>query len=250
MHMIDYGQFATKLAQRTDRWSLLEEYVRDWRLPVAGRSRYSAMDITDAEDQLGFKLPLALREWYQLPYQPYQLTRDFVTCHCMLGPAELKLANGWSVFHLENQDCCEWAIYEDDAHLDDPPVYAGTTEEEDTHPWQLQNQTLSEFCLQMVMRETLCACGYEAHAENVQPDELERLEQHFAPLGFPTWWEMPQGSRFFGGPDALLIVWQDWPNRGQWSVTLGARSLEGLQHARAQLNIRWDDFNESGKRRF
>ena len=110
--MIDYGTFAARLAERPNRWSLLEAYVREWGLPVAGKSLCSAMDLADAEDRLGARLPLALREWYLLPYQPYQLTTNYVTCHHLLRPHELKLTGGWLVFQIENQDCCEWAVRE------------------------------------------------------------------------------------------------------------------------------------------
>lgn len=77
--MIDYGDFATRLISRKDRWSLLAEYVREWNLPIEGKSRYSDKDVEEAEARLGFKLPISLWEWYQLPFQPYQLTKNYVT---------------------------------------------------------------------------------------------------------------------------------------------------------------------------
>lgn len=64
--MFDAQQFAARLAEREDRWSLLTDFVAEWHRPLQEGDGYAPKELDAAEQRLGSKLPLALREWYQL----------------------------------------------------------------------------------------------------------------------------------------------------------------------------------------
>lgn len=64
--MFDAQKFAVRLAERKDRWSLLTDFAAEWHSPLQEGDGYSAAELDAAEQRLGLKLPLALREWYRL----------------------------------------------------------------------------------------------------------------------------------------------------------------------------------------
>ena len=73
MKSVDYRAFAERFAERPDRWGLMTEFQKTWKIPRTGASIVPTANLNRAEKRLGFKLPLALREWYQLPSNPYRL---------------------------------------------------------------------------------------------------------------------------------------------------------------------------------
>lgn len=158
--IIDYGTFSQRLRQRTDRWSLLETFVREWELPTADYPLVLPEDLTDAEARLGFSLPAAVWEWYLLPSQPYQLEPSLLTGSWMVDPEWLEVAGDFLPLHREQQDCCQWAIRVSDMSLTDPPVYIGA----ESLPWRLHNTTFSEFALHLVVRDIIGVRGYWAYA--------------------------------------------------------------------------------------
>lgn len=64
--MFDARQFAARLANHEERWSLLRDFMAEWQTPLQEGDGYSAKELNAAEQTLGLKLPVALREWYQL----------------------------------------------------------------------------------------------------------------------------------------------------------------------------------------
>ncbi len=255
--MIDYSTFATRLHQRQDRWSLLEAFIQEWELPTAERARFILEDLAEAEARLGFALPLAVREWYLLPFQPYQLETRLITHNWLVEPHNLgdlfPLTDDRLIVHSENQDCCSWAIRVSERHLDDPPVYVGSSSEPPAPDnWRLQNTTFSEFALQLVISDTFGGRGYWARADNLEAPMAALLERRFAPLGFPDWLERGSRVNFLGGPDVIVLCWRKAPGlaEGRIAVSLSARSRAGLEQALHQLPFNWDDINDSGEYQF
>ncbi len=207
--MFDARQFAARLAERKDRWSLLTDFVAEWHTPLQEGDGYSPKELDAAEQRLGLKLPLALREWYQLA----GLREDIVAPQqWLVSPAELEIKeeNGLLVFHSENQQIVEWGIQVPDLGLADPPIWLDDSGLHDTQQELIQeNDTLSEFALQMVVLETIIRPqvlqGYSRGASLA----LDTVQQSFVPLGFPDWHWPVYATRFYGGDDILIQVFGD-----------------------------------------
>jgi len=205
--MFDAQQFAVRLAERKDRWSLLTDFVAEWHSPLQEGDAYSPEELDAAELRLGLKLPLALREWYQLAGQREDIT---VPQNALLHPSSLHIENDLFVFHVENQWVVEWGIQVDDLALDDPPVWLDDSGLHDTPQEPIrENDTVSEFALQMVVFETIIRPqvlqGYSRGASLA----LDTVEQSFVPLGFPDWHWPVYATRFYGGDDILIQVFGD-----------------------------------------
>ena len=62
MKSVDYVTFAERLAAREDRWGLMTEFQKAWKIPRTGAAIVATATLNRAEKRLGFALPLALRE--------------------------------------------------------------------------------------------------------------------------------------------------------------------------------------------
>jgi len=160
--VIDYRGLSRSVQCQSRRWGLMEEFLRNWELPnspgglipIAERDAIRAC----AEERLQFRLPAAYNEWCQLPFNPFVANPRLYWTHMLWFP-DLKVwpegagADGLVVFKREYQNCCAWAFRVRDAGLDDPPVFIGSTQNEDVPitEWQLQNATFSGFMLQLLM---------------------------------------------------------------------------------------------------
>ncbi len=159
--MFNAQQFAARLANRQDRWSLLKDFVAEWHTPLQEGDGYAAEELDAAEQRLGLKLPLALREWYQLAGRREEIV---ATQNFLVLPEELEIKdeNGLLVFHCENQQVVEWGIQPSNLSLDDPPVWLDnwglhTTKQELIR----ENSTLSE------IRIADDCCGNLLQSENI-----------------------------------------------------------------------------------
>ena len=152
--MFDAQKFAARLAERKDRWSLLTDFVAEWYSPLQEDDGYSVKELDAAEQRLGLNLPLALREWYRLMGR----RKDIVAMqNSLAAPEELEIMeeNGVLVFYCENQQVVKWGIQESALALADPPVWLDDSGLHTTRQEPVQeNNTLSEFALQMVVLET------------------------------------------------------------------------------------------------
>lgn len=265
--MKDYSRLAERLAAERlaapgDRWALMREIQRDWGLPDAGAVQTPAAElgaeIAGAERRLGFALPAALKEWYALPSNPTFLKPRLFWTH-LRWPEDLEVwpeppdggapdPDALIVFQTEYENCCEWAFRARDAFLPDPPVLFGSTEEGEcpAAEWQPQNGALTEHLLHLLLVRLVGAGSkYYASHEALTPDLLARLDRHFPDLGLPPWREYGDGCFLRGGPDVLLLLDSRPPSERVFSaLTLGARSLEGLERATALLGIDWEFMEE------
>ena len=232
--MFNAQQFAARLAAREDRWSLLTDFVAKWRRPLQEGDGYSATELDAAEQRLGLKLPLALREWYQLT----GLREDIVAPqNFLVSPVELEISeeNGLLVFHSENQQVVEWGIQTSDLDLVDPPVWLDNSGLHDAQQEPIrENNTLSEFALQMVVLETLFSSEVFEGYGKVNPLTLRGLEQHFIHVGFPDWHWPTYPTRFYGGDDVLIQTF------GNEALQVTTRSRTAFEQVKTVLGIDWD----------
>jgi len=159
--VIDYGRFAERLAARTDRWSLLVEFQREWGYvgeinrgfeeadpEDIGDEDYPDGDEQDEQDEeeLCPVVPEALAEWYALPQNSFMHAATMYWTHPHMPPTRwpvteeltrlgasaaerTALPEPRGVFMAEYEYCWTWSYLEREAQLDpDPPVYIGDTE--------------------------------------------------------------------------------------------------------------------------
>ena len=236
--MFDAQQFAARLANREDRWSLLTDFVAEWHTPLQEGDGYSVAELDVAEQQLGLKLPLALREWYRLVGR----RKDIIAMQNFLAsPEELEIMDesGLLVFYCENQQVVEWGIQPSDIGLPDPSVWLDNSGLHDTQQEPiLENGTLSEFALQMVVLETRFNPVNEVFQalNRVAPKTFGKVERSFVPLGFPDWHWPSYPTRFYGADDLLIQVFGEEDPLLQ--VT--ARSLNAFEEAKTVLEVDWE----------
>jgi hypothetical protein len=236
--MFKAQQFAARLAERKDRWSLLTDFVAEWHTPLQEGGGCSPKELDAAERRLGLTLPLALREWYQLAGKREDVT---ATCNFLASPEELEIMeeNGLLVFYCENQQVVEWGVQEADLALADPPVWLDNSGLHSTRQEPVrENDTLSEFALQMVVLETMFEQKAFQASGKVAPQMLKRVDQNFLHLGFPDWHWPDYPTRFYGGDDVLLQAFGE----EDVSLQVTARSLAAFEKAKAALEITWEHF--------
>lgn len=232
--MFDAQQFAARLAKREDRWSLLTEFVAEWHTPLQEGDGYSAAELDAAEQRLGLKLPLALREWYGLAGKREDIV---ATCNFLASPDELEIMdeNNLLVFYCENQQVVEWSVQEADLALADPPVWLDNSGLHSTRQEPVrENDTLSEFALQMVVLETLFKPEVFEGYGKITPLTLRGLEQHFIHLGFPDWHWPAYPTRFYGGDGVLIQMFENE------ALQVTAQSQAAFERVQTVLEIDWD----------
>ncbi len=233
--MFNAQDFAARLARREDRWSLLKDFIAEWHGPLEDGDGYSKAEIDAAEQRLGLKLPLALREWYWLGGKRKDLTavQNFLRSP---GRLYLREEDGARVlyFYTENQGEPSWGALASDLGLDDPPVYLDET-------GAIENQTLSEFITQMVVLETACFGGAYDGNGPANPEALEAVRRNFVRLGFPDWHWPADQVRLYGESDVLIEI-EKSKDGYQW-IWMGARSQSALRDAAMLVSIDWECLN-------
>ena len=114
------AELVALLLSPPDRWTLVKRFVAHWHEPLREGQGYGASELDAAERRLGFPLPVALREWYQLAGQRKDLT---ARQDRLLSPSVLKAEHGMLFFHVENQGCCLWGVRREDVGHENPPVF-------------------------------------------------------------------------------------------------------------------------------
>lgn len=210
--MFNAQQFAARLAARKEgaegRWSLLTDFVAEWYAPLQTGHGYSKEELDAAERRLGFALPTALREWYSLIGK----REDIVARqNFLVSPDDLEISeeNGLLIFHSENQQVVEWGIQPSDLSMADPPVWLDDTGwHDDLQEPIRENDTLSEFALQMIVLETIWFA--EPHGTAAFSDEtVGILAQHFQPLGLPDWHWPGHPTCLWGRNDVLVELFYE-----------------------------------------
>ncbi len=238
--MFNAQQFAARLAARResseDRWSLLKDFVAEWHAPLQFGDGYSQEDLDAAERRLGFALPTALREWYGLAGK----RKDIIARqNYLVVPDELEISdeNGLLIFHSENQGVVEWGIQPADLSLADPTVWLDDSgAHDDTQEPIRENDTLSEFALQMIVLETTSFTSFTANAL-ASAEALAAVVRDFVPLGLPEWhWPM-YPVRFYGSSEVLVQV--ELTQTGSRRIRIGAQSREARSYATQQFTLNW-----------
>jgi hypothetical protein len=199
---------------REARWQLLKDVIADWYPPLSDMGGVDEEAIARAEQELGFALPLALKEWYSLAGRradiwsrqdelilPHELApyRHSLLHSNLLNPQARQSCENVLVFYVENQICELWGIQLDPVAMDDPPVVI------DPGNWRVNSQSVSEFALQMFVT---CIKWGDPLRWLHGPIELALLtciEANFPKLDFAEWWYWGRGL-FYGFRDVVIEV--------------------------------------------
>lgn len=245
--MTNFANYLQENSSKADRWQLLYRFVQDWRLQPVKTNPYFHEDIVKAERSLGHSLPAALREWHVRSFPPYKLQRYVRTYNYLIPPSELKPDGEYLPILTEQQGCDQWGLSTLDLEKDDPSVYyrnlpyleyvGDTVRRVEAGNWELENERLTEFVVQMLLFETFSVTGFSAQGDG-ELSVLERIEATFSRMGFPDWHYPAERMVFYGAEDAILsvIIQKDI------DIMFAALSLPTLEKAMAALgdiNINW-----------
>ncbi len=235
--MFNAQQFAARLANRQDRWSLLKDFVAEWHRPLQARDGYSARYMEGIERELGFSLPLALRELYEIAGKRKGIAVG--PTWNLLFPRELEAEGDYLEFYREGQDVVAWYLKLPEMDQPDPPVYLAPFEADADQQMLLENYTLSEFILQMTVMNTVVASVFAGRLGRKIKSRQTLVERHFSFLGFPEWrWPLEASPQFYGGPGTLIITFGKGDSREVW-VRGANRAI--LNNAVRQLNAENSD---------
>jgi hypothetical protein len=187
---------------RNERWHLALDFIEYWIRPMSELDRVSTSRLDEAEDRLGLRLPIALREWYERLGCQGDLWSVQDTFH---PPEELRVRGELLVFYVENQAVWYIGVGRHDLGVDDPPV---TIDE-----WgigegaRILSPTTSLLALQMLAYIVKFARPVEEHLYGLWTDATIRaIGQHYAGSALPPLHLFGQETVHYQGPDALIEV--------------------------------------------
>lgn len=198
---------AAGVAGRAGAWEFIRGFAAHWTTPLDEEDGLGEADLIAAEERLGIRLPLALREAYEL----FGRRRDLTSNHdVLLAPAQLYVdsAREALVFRHENQGAASWGIHL--AHLaeDDPAVLIrADLADKSAEKWESWLDRLSLAFMEIVLSESLHAPeGLCDFLSDLDEDGLDVLERSCTRLPFPSYplGEEEPGVRWFLGTDVLL----------------------------------------------
>ncbi|RAY11053.1 SMI1/KNR4 family protein [Actinomadura craniellae] len=192
---------------RAAAWRFVRGFARDWASPLTDGDGWSEEDLAAAEERLGVRLPVALREAYLLLGRREDLTSNHDT---LLSPAELYLDDRKEalVFRQENQGAASWGVLVADLGEADPAVFVRMDlADKRSEIWERWLDRLSLTFIEIVLSESVQAPGeLTDFLGELEEEDLETLERDCTRLPFPEYplCQQPPGTRWFTGPGVLL----------------------------------------------
>lgn len=222
-----------------DRWAAIKQFVARWHRPLAQEDGLPLAEIREAESWFDIPFPQALQEWYLLAGRRSDLN---AALNYLLSPADLEVSDEHLVFFLEDQAAVRWGMRLRDLGMADPPVYLdhefSVPAAPASHPWILENTTLSAFLLEMIMVHTLvrnspsqehffCGCA------EIDFPTMERIATLFPRFDLPAWHFPVYPTQFFGTEEVLLMV------DGALWLWVEAQSAPVLKQLEEHIPVTW-----------
>ncbi|MET7289620.1 SMI1/KNR4 family protein [Streptomyces sp. NPDC005573] len=194
------------LEGRRGAWSFVQGFAGHWAGALQTGDGWAEADLVAAEERLGVRLPLALREAYLLFGRRPDLTSNH---DVLLGPAELYVddAKEALVFRHENQGAASWGILLGSLHDDDPAVFIRPDlADKSAERWEGWLERLSLCFVEIVLSESLQADQVRCDFLDHDDDSIALLEENAVRLPFPAYpsCEEDPAIRWFLGQDVLL----------------------------------------------
>ncbi|MFI1169954.1 SMI1/KNR4 family protein [Streptomyces melanogenes] len=195
------------VAGRAGAWEFIRGFAAHWATALDVEDGWGEADLVAAEERLGVRLPLALREAYRLFGRRPDLTSNH---DVLLDPAQLSVdpAREALVFRHENQGAASWGILLADLAQDDPAVFIrADLADKSAEKWENWLERLSLAFVEIVLSESLHApeglCDFLSDPEEGGIAVLERDCTRLPFPAYPLGKEEP-GVRWFLGTDVLL----------------------------------------------
>ncbi|MFI6154608.1 SMI1/KNR4 family protein [Kitasatospora sp. NPDC051170] len=190
---------AESLRGRSGAWALVEGFAAHWGKPLGPDDGFAGAELDAAEARLGLRLPVALREAYELFGRRADLTSNQ---DVLLTPDELYVMEGALVYREENQGCAHWGVLLDDLDQEDPPaVVRPDLADKSQERWEPWEERFSIAAAVMALYEKVLEdddLSLELDPEDEVFGELEALP----PLG--------QDLRWFTGRGVLVMVMEGY----------------------------------------
>lgn len=225
-----------------ERWSKVIAFISEWYAPLSDSDGLEQADIDEAEHRLGFVLPDALKEWYALAGRREDLTK---TQNVLFLPEQLEIVGDNDealAFYNENQGVVQWCLLRKDLAFSDPPVYLDNGEqycEISVEEWVLENQSFTEFILQMLHLEAVLSCKYTSWGWTEQ-DSRQHICQSFVDTGLPLWHWPGDETRFYKAPGVLVMVSEYLEDKEKQEVWIASRNREAHDQAVSLLKVKWE----------
>jgi hypothetical protein len=241
-------QFVMALTAGVDRFDLARRFVEAWHRPLGPDDGVPVEDLDRAEARLGRSLPRALRRWYELAgrerFFPHQLRNTNV----LLPPEDLEIRDGVLAFYAHDRAPMAWLLREEDLALADPPVYVDAYLLKASYelvPSELliENATLSEFLLEMMVHQTIFRAPQLARATG-GPELLQLIGDTCQALPLATWRWPAWPTRFLVRDDLLLyashVVDFGVPDPAVFEVYAAARTDDAMLSLPAEDRVAWE----------
>lgn len=182
----------------SDRWQNLKGFIAEWYRPLTAVDGLPLEQIEVAEKQVGFRLPEALRELYQLIGANADLTGQQ---NYLLAPEDLEIEDEYVWIWNENQNVWGFGIEEEDLNVPDPPMQFYMDGEWDESE---SGKPLSEIALLMIAMDLITAGELSAYGSagthemfGGQRDVYEKVVNDIVNRGVPSPYPILADNRFF-----------------------------------------------------
>jgi hypothetical protein len=219
------------LADRAGAWAYIRGFAETWRTPLTPGDGTPEAELTAAEEALGIRLPVAVREAYTLFGRRFDLHSNM---QHLLSPGEFYVDDRKEalVFREENQGVASWGVLLADLGEADPPVrMRPDLADKAAERWEGWLDTFSISCIEIVLTESLLV--EEPVCDSGDYENGGELARRFTRLPFPAYSEGEQESAFYVGPGVLI-----WDAGGSW-LSVRARDEKTLDRFRADFPADW-----------
>lgn len=242
-------EFLDELAVEPDRLAVAARFIAAWFRPLRPDDGMPAARLDAAEARLGRPLPRVLRRWYEMAgeerFHPLKMGGECV----LVAPEQLSIEEGCLMFHYRYKEPMMWFLREEDLGRDDPEVLADSRLLAPASPsavrhWVVENGSLSEFLLQMVIHETVFAAP-QLHTAEGGSEIMEAVEQTCVALPFPAWHWPGFPTRLFALDDSVIRVGPGsvriWPEDPEPPVVAlaGSRTVEAAMALPTDVRLGW-----------
>jgi uncharacterized protein (TIGR02996 family) len=213
---------------RAERWRLVEEFIDLWYDPLRPGAGASEEELRATEEQLGFRLPAALREWHALAGKRKDV---WSKQDALLSLPELTagVPSYWPqnalVVYIENQGCVAWGVRDKDLQLDDPPIYRFLDD-----PCRVSPR-LTTFAIQVLLYEAKGAGLRAGGGFSADSPIFRTIRRQFRKCDLPTRYWLNDPIRVYEGQDVLIET-----HANQW-VRVSARTEAAYQQLPESLRV-------------
>jgi len=195
----------------------------------------SAVQLTKAENNLGIRLPQALRHYLLVAGREKILNHSF---NRLLSPSEWEIHSGKLIFMEENQTVVVWGVSIAKKPTQNPMVFQCQLVTGELGKWYSEETRCSDFLKFMIHLQAAYGGGMPFRAS------APTAHNYSAKLGSP--WSFGgevNGMRAYNRENAALCIakWQDFGTGKQaWRVFGGAKTKDELTVVADDLGIAWD----------